>query len=213
MSNAKYTDLLDEVMPHVPGADTDIVVNAIKRAVIQFCVKSLVWRVPSDPITVYADGTADIDSPESNTQVVKVLSAKLAGRKDPILPKSPEWLDAWNPDWRTAIGEAQYFTQDNPLQMLVTLAPGSQLVGALTAQLALAPSIVSSGVEKWILDRYAEPLASGAIGRLMIMAKKPWTNAQLGLGHMQEFQAGIGAAMAQAAKGFGRGPLRTECVA
>ena len=211
MSIARWTDLLDDVMPHVPGASIEIATHAIKRATIEFCTDSLVMRATSDPLTIEAgQGVVDLDSPVSATVCVKALSAKLAGDADPLDPKTPEWLDEWNPDWRTELGTPRYFTQDNPEQLVVALAPESELRDALVVQMAIAPKLNAPGVEGWILQRFAEAIASGALGRLMAIPKKPWSNAQLASVHLAAFNASIGAAAAMAAKGFGRAPLRTK---
>lgn len=208
MANIKYSDLLDDVLPSLAADPSDPVTeHAIKRAVIEFCAGSWIWKHLPDPIDVTAGGAAYDLEPLSGSDVAMVMSVALDGY--PLGPKSTDWLDANTNGWRTTTSTPKHFTQVDTEQLILAPVPAATQAGGLTVTLALQPSQNSTGFPKWIANQHLYALADGAISRLMLMPGKPWTDLANGQDHRQRFDAAMANARAIAVGGLGRAPTRT----
>lgn len=208
MANIKYSDLLTEVLPNLAADPSDPVTeNAIKRAVIEFCAETWIWKDLSEAIDVEA-GEAYYDlEPPNGADIVVVMDAAYNGV--PIEPKSLSWLDANIPGWRTTPGTPKYFTHVDLDQVILAPVPADNLTGGLTVTLALQPSHNATGLPKWIATQHMYSMADGALARLMLMPSKPWTDLANGSDRRAQFQAAIANARANAASALGRAATRT----
>jgi len=208
MSNTKYSDLLDDVLPSLAADPSDPVTeHAIKRTVIEFCASTWIWKHLPDPIDVVA-GEAVYDlEPLPATDVATVMSVSLDGYM--LFAKTTDWLDANEPGWRSVTGAPRYFTQVDTEQVILAQVPASSSAGGLTATLALQPSQNSTGFPKWIANQYLYALADGAIARLMLIPGKPWTDLNTGADKRSRFEAAMANARNTAVAGLGRAPTRT----
>lgn len=208
MANIKYSDLLDDVLPSLAADPSDPVTeHAIKRAVIEFCAVSWVWKHLPDAIDVTA-GEAVYDlEPLPGTDVAMVMSVALGDQS--LDAKSVDWLDANVAGWRTVASTPRYFTQVDTEQLILAQVPDATVTGGLTLTLALQPSQNSTGFPAWIANQHLYALASGAIARLMLMPGKPWTDLANGQDHRNKFESATANARANAVFGLGRSSLRT----
>jgi hypothetical protein len=92
MSNTKYTDLFNEVLPELPGVGTALVENAIRNAVIKFCADSWCWKhYPDAQSVVAAQSDYDLEAPVG-ADVAAVMRFTLDGAPlDPL--QSDDTLD------------------------------------------------------------------------------------------------------------------------
>jgi len=208
VANTKYSDLLDDVLPSLAADPSDPVTEyAIKRACIEFCSGSWIWKHLPDPIDVVAGENAyDLESPAGSD-----ISAVMAAEHNvvPLDPKNVEWLNREIPGWRTTRRTPKYFTQVDTEQVILAGVPDANIASGLTLTLALQPSQSSTGLPKWIATQYLYDLADGAISRLMLMPNKPWTDLQNGADRRAKFDAAIANARANAVSALGRAPTRT----
>lgn len=207
MANIKYSELLDEVLPNLAADPSDPVTeNAIKRAVIEFCAQSWVWKYLPDAIDVTA-GEANIDlEPLPGTDIAAVIAAELQGL--PLDAKSLDWLNANEPRWRSERGTPRYYTQTDTEQVILARVPDASSTAGLTLTLALQPSHNATGFPKWIFNQYVYALADGAMAKLMLMPAKPWTDVVNGQDRRAKFDAAIANARAAAVAGLGRAAVR-----
>lgn len=208
MANIKYSDMLDDVLPSLAADPSDPVTeHAIKRAVIEFCAGSWIWKHLPDPMDVTANEAVYDLEPLPGTDVSMVMSVALDGY--PLTNKATDWLDSNEPGWRTVTGTPRYFTQVDPTQLILAQVPSASTTGGLTATLALQPDQRATGFPSWIANQYLYALADGAISRLMLMPNKPWTDLPNGQDRRTRFDAAIANARATAVGGLGRAPTRT----
>lgn len=208
MANLKYSDLLDDVLPHLAADPSDPVTEyAIKRACIEFCSGSWVWKYLPDPIDVTAgEATYDLE-PLPATDISAVVAAEF--NNVPLDPKAIEWLNHEIPGWRTTRKTPKYFTQVDTEQVILAAVPEASLTAGLTLTLALQPAQNSTGLPKWIANQYLYALADGALSRLMLMPGKPWTDLATGQDKRSKFEAAIANARASAVSALGRAAQRT----
>ena len=209
MANVDYTELLSEVLPNLAADPSDPVTeHAIKRAVIQFCEGSWVWKHLPDPIDVVAgEPFYDLDVP-NGADVAAVIDVAYNGKQ--LRNQSLDWLNAELPTWRTQTGTPAHFTQVDTEQVILAPVPVAALSGGLVMTLALSPSQSPTGFPKWIFNSYLYAIADGALAKLMTMPGKPWTDIPAGLDRRLSFDAAIAGARATAVTALGRAPLRVR---
>jgi len=209
VSNVNYTDLLVEVLPNLAADPSDPVTeHAIKRAVIQFCEQSWVWKHLPDPIDVVAgEPYYDIEVP-SGADVMAVIDAAYTRR--PLANRTLDYLNSELPTWRTETGTPAHFTQVDTEQVILAPVPEAALTGGLVMTLALAPSQASTGFPKWIFNQYLYAIADGALAKLMTMPGKPWTDVPNGLDRRVQFDAAVAGARVAAVNALSRAPIRVK---
>lgn len=209
MSLVKFdADLfLNEVMPDVPGCSKEVAVNAIRNAAIEFCKKSFVWMETLDPVNVVANvDVYDLDGMPNGSVIERVNKLYYLGAE-----LTASNVDEVNAKRQSAVGGAvKYYAQSSPTQVILYGIPDVSTTGALVMDVALTPSRSSVGIDSAITDRYLDGIVSGAKSRLMLIPKKPWTDLALASYHKGEFGSAVDTAMIDAARGFGRSPIRTK---
>lgn len=209
MATFNYSDLLPEVLPSLAADPSDPVTeHAIKRAVIQFCSDSWIWRWVADPInSIAGESTYDLE-PDSGADIAAVLRVSYDGLK--LENKTFDWLDQEIPGWQATSASPKYFTQVDTEQIILAPVPESSVSNAISLTLALQPSQSSTTFPKWIYTQYGYQLAQGAMSYLMLMPDKGWSNPQIGAAYMATFQAAIASARADALASLGRATTRSK---
>jgi hypothetical protein len=199
MSNTKYTDLFNEVLPELPGVGTALVENAIRNAVIKFCADSWCWKhYPDAQSVVAAQSDYDLEAPVG-ADVAAVMRLTLDGAPlDPL--QADDTLDT------SACG----FAQPEPSIVRLFPAPVENITDGLRFVLAVQPRRASASFPSWIFARYLDALAAGAKSRLLLMPGKPWSNAALGADYRNTFVGEAMNAKAEAVAGLSRAPTRTR---
>lgn len=153
----------------------------------------------------------------TGTAFAKGLSAWL--NDSPIDPISPDDLDTefnntafgWvGVNWRTDVNLPTRWYVANDNTVCLELAPNA--AGNLRILAALKPTRLSTTFPDWMFERYVETIAHGAKARVMMIPKMPYSNAQLGAWHMDQFYGLVGEARIRTARGTTRAPLRTHTV-
>lgn len=209
MSNIKYADLIHDVLPFLAADPSDPFTEAmIKRAAIEFCKESWVWKHVCDAqdVTV-SEGTYDLDIPNASS-VATVMDVLLSGV--PLEAKEIGWLNANVPTWLTDAATPRYYTQTEPEKLMLAPVPSETTAGALTVTVALQPSQSASGLPEWIFNKFPYEITDGALAKLMLVPGKPWTDLAGGVDRRAKFEAAIANARAMAVTGLGRAANRTS---
>lgn len=183
----KYEEMLNDVLPDVPGCGNDVAINALRNACIELLQKSFIYRQEQDPITVTA-GTAvyDLDS-FTGYRIVGVTSAYFGD--NPIVPVSADMLQKAKRHWETEKGFVEGYMLNDSESVRLYRIPTEN--GVLSMTLALAPTVKSVGIETFIYDLYSEGIAAGAKARLMAIPGKPYTNLDLSVMNRAMFSSAI----------------------
>lgn len=181
---------------------------AIKRACIEFCASSWIWKYLPDAMDITAgESTYDLEAPPA-TDISSVMSAEYNGV--PLVHRGLDWLNAEIPGWRTTRNTSKYFTQVDTEQIILAAVPQDTITGGLTLTLALQPSQASTGIPKWIANQYLYTLVDGALSKLMLMPGKPWTDQKTGEYHRTRFDAGAAQARTDAVMALARATHRSS---
>lgn len=222
-----FSDFLPAILVDVPGCPDVAVEREIRNAAIQLCRRSLCWRQQLNPVQVLANVSGyTLNSPQLEARVIKIYDAILttpsasplfAPDMQQLQPRTVQWLDAQNPSWRYPQAQLtsnyqymppQYYTQDDPSQILLAGVPAMD--GTLTILASLVPLMTSTGIDSWVAEQHYEAIVHGTKARLMAIPQKPWTDFNLAAWHSGEFDKAIGNANADAAQAFqSDAPIRT----
>lgn len=205
-----YEQFLNEVMPHVPGCPTTVAVNAVRNSCIEFCEKSLIMQRDHDLVSVIAN-IPDYDfEPDTGYVVIKIMRAWFeATPLQPISPDEVGSIRVYNKlaEGADGTGTPRYIIQKDERTFSVYPVPKDNTSNAIFMRVALKPTRASTQVDDSLYEEYLEPIASGAVARLMLMPAKPYTNPQLALAQKSLFEAGVNQARQRASRGHTRANL------
>lgn len=158
------------VMSECGDAPLSVLQNATRSAIIDFCARSLVWQ---DIFTVTLGGGT-----EPATLLLPSESVAVAV------------IDAVHGD---AAMSAKDFILEGDRISLPSPPTGAT---AYRVKLALKPTRTAMSCPQWLVEDWAEAIASGAKGRIFGMLKAPWASVEAAAAHLQIFEQGIEAAKA-----------------
>jgi hypothetical protein len=199
-----WSELYDLVMPDLPGCPFAAVNSALRQSTIVFCEQSLAWKEEHPPVAVLPATAEYAFIPPTGAAVHAVTYAQFNGKE--ISPHTGEPHFATRA-WRNQTGTPQYVLGGATSLRLV---PEPDTAGTLTMVVALKPSASAAGIHEVLFNEYREAIVHGALARLMLSPRKPYTNTQLAQYHQQQFAIETAMAGTRAARSYTRAPLRTE---
>ncbi|HEY6044927.1 MAG TPA: hypothetical protein VIU43_08495 [Nitrosospira sp.] len=199
-----WTSFYDLIAPDLPGCSFAAMDIALRQAAIAFCEQSLAWKYTHPDIAVVA-ATATYNFVPPTQAVVHVITYA-AFNGDEIECKAGE-SNITITDWRNQTGTPAYVLGG---ATALTLVPTPDAAGTLSIEVALKPSPSGTGIDDSTFNEYREAIIHGALARLMLSQKKPYTNAALAQYHGQQFEIKTGRAGLRQARNFTRAPLQTS---
>jgi hypothetical protein len=213
-----WTTFYDEVMPELPGAELPLVLHQIKKTCLDFYDSTTVSREVLALINVVAN-TADytiVPTDAANFDVDRVLEVRYfnGSRFVKLDPTNDSNANIDMPDWDTKTGTPTQFLQSTgPGKITLLRIPDTSITGGLKVKIAKVPLYAGAGIDDDVYAAYGETIAYGIKGRMMRMAKKPWSNPQLAQEYMRLYGVESSAAATFADKGYGKAPFRTRAYA
>lgn len=204
-------EFYDLLMPELPGCSTAMVDHQLRQTAREFCLRTGAWRLPFDPMNLLAgQGTYDLDSPEPESEVVKLYSFAIGGK---LL-----WQDADHAPAGTAL-HLPYLRNTPPftlspdlleLTLAPELVPSADASGGLQLVGSLKPNASATRLPEFLKSQYSDTMRHGVLSRLMLMAKKPWTDRDLASVYAGRWQAELNFAAYQVQVGNTRAALRVK---
>lgn len=208
---AEFHDLL---LPEVPGCTVAMLNLHLVHAARDFCQKTSAWRLPFDSVNLMAGlATYDLEPSEPSSEVVRITSLTLGTE---LIWQSDEQRE-FQERADVAVVTPKYprnsppFTLSPDLLEITLLdgeAPTADLIAGLQVVGAMKPSFKATVLPDFLLSQYSEALRFGTLSRLMVMAKKPWTDRALATAYMGEWHKALNFAAYQSQAGNTRAPLR-----
>lgn len=198
-----WNTFFDLLSPDVPGCPQAAQVAALRQAAITFCEQALAWRYDHPDIAVTPGTAKYLFVPPSQTLVHAVISAEFNDEK--IETKVMERdINKWKLDLETGTPE---YLLGGPIS--ITLYPVPDVAGTLRLKVALKPTPAADGVDDVIYDEYREAVVHGALSKLLLSPKKPYTDVTLANYHAQLFHIQTACAGMREAKNYNRARLET----
>lgn len=204
------TTLVPDVRAAIPELPSFIAERQILRAARIFCEDSRAWRV-NITVSVTANvATVNLTSLlPANTELVDIISVKNEAGGQPIQPRTYAWLDENTSDWRGETNvNANWYVLDGNNTIRFVPVPAVTTASLYDVRVAVKPKLSATVLDDVILNKYDETLINGALGRLYLIPRKPWTDASLAQFHEGMFRSAIPAARSEAADEFQTGVRR-----
>lgn len=196
--------ILPSILPYAPGCADQAAYFGIRQAAIEFCERTRLWRA-EDEFAVSADGCDAIMAPYGAV-IHEIEHAAFNGSG--LDRVSTAFLDQRAQGWRTGSlsGQPHYLTQTEPNTVRVV----PRAAGTLTLHLYLKPAQDADELPDWMIDQYREPLAHGALARILLIPNQSFTNVELGAAFGAAFQSKLDGLSTKGTQGQQRAPLRTR---
>jgi len=202
-----WRDFYDLMMPDLPGCPSAAADSALRQSAIAFCEQSLAWQGTHPDISVAA-GTAEYAfTPPADAVVHSIIHAALNGEEIALYP-GEAGMGSMNRHGRKDI---QAYILAGAASL--TLVPEARASGKLSMTVAFKPSPVSMGIVDAQFNEFREAIVHGALSRLMLSPKKPYSNIPLAQYHQQQFAVKTAAAGQRVARGYTRARLQTRIMA
>ncbi|WP_017879730.1 phage adaptor protein [Janthinobacterium sp. CG3] len=162
------------------------------EAAIEFCTYSGAWSETLDFVYM-SNGTHsyDLELPKGSRALV---ISNVWTKSGSLVSKTMHEIAGLIPDWQTAQGQPVYYNQQNWDELRVYPTPNGTDLGTLTVRTSLAPTRAATTLPNFLVDRYLQTIAAGALYRLLIVPAQGWSNPQLAAYFKTEFNAGCAAA-------------------
>lgn len=201
---------LDSFLPYIrpwaPGVPDQVAFKNIRLAVIEFCERTRLWRYEDDYDVTAEECNGGIFTP--NGSILHDIEVVMMDGHE-LRPSSTRDLDRTQPGWRTGdlgTGLPRYYTQieQNTLRIVPAYA------GHVYVCLRLKPAADSMDVPDFIANEYAEAIAWGALGRLLLIPGQSFTSPELGTFYAAQFTTKIDRLMAKGSTGQQNAPKRSR---
>lgn len=197
-------ELRNEVLRNAPEAPLSLVVDLLRESAREFFARSQAWRETfTIPLvadqTVYRLFDADNDSVAGHLNEDDEFDTEVVGWHEVVYNETaiPKWTDA-KLHRNLPLSETGIWAFSCPNQAEIKLygIPGDEDEGELlTVTVSLRPArnrrfIVNDD----IVDMYKDDIVAGALARLFVMPRQPWTDLSLVPYHTARFEDAIRAA-------------------
>lgn len=168
-----WSTFLDYVMPWAPAVEQLMAEHAIKLAAISFFHDSRCDRRALSSIATVADSATPITlTLPSGTEIVRVERVRIADGDD-LDPLATTDVSA---EMLNDSGMPTHYQRSASSSKLVVY-PTPDAIYTLLPTVSIKPTLAATGVDSDDLaNRYAREIGWGAIGLLLSMPKKPWSD-------------------------------------
>lgn len=208
-----FEELLPYVLPAVPTCSNMLAIQNLRRAAIDLCQHSRIWRSTQHPLPSSNENCEYEFEPPETAERVRIEWLTYEGKQ--LQPTTEQQLFKCDPSWVLKEGEPTHFMEMNSGSIRLWPTPKGwfsavdgympkaqpQDVGsdpqynsqacAVTIRISCRPSITASGMDGQILDDHFSAIVNGALAYLYMTPGHPWSDPVMG----QSYQAIFGSAI------------------
>lgn len=199
---------LDYLAPSLPGCPVSIINQAVLETARDLCMRSRVWRAWLADVDAVAGQAEYALIAPAGAQIVRMESATYGG--EPLMVKPVEELDADESKWAAQTGVPHTVTFDAPELAQMVPTPAASVTGAIRFRVSLMPALDATGIADNMAGIVFEAVRLGALARLLMMDRKPWTNVSLGAMREAAYEEQVAAIRMKAARAFSNGRIRSR---
>lgn len=208
MATVAFSTLVGNVSEIVPQCPTPIIVRALREAAIESCARGFIWPANLATVVLIA-GTAGyiFVTPFTDTVVTSIQSARVNGEHltiytdEQAIGFDPSWLDV------TKTGSPESIWQYTPTIYNITPVPDSVTTYNLKMRVYLKPTTSATGMEDDVLNDNQELIITGAVHKLLMQPKRPWSDVEVAGYYGKQFSFRLHTARSRVALGFDNGNL------
>lgn len=207
---ALLTTLVPDVRVEIPEIPSFVAERQLLRALRMFCEETRCWRVDISVSVVANTPKVLLTSLlPSGTELVDIIAVKNTDGGVPVEPRTYMWLNQNTTDWRSETNTAaSWYVLDGNNTIRFVPTPSATVTGRYYVRVAVKPLLTATVINDVVINKYDELIVHGALGRLYLIPRKPWTDANLAQYHEALFRNGWASARAEAADEFQTGVPR-----
>lgn len=180
------------VLPHVIGVPEPLLWLHARLASIEFCRRTLCDTLTLDLVNTDGTTSVELDLPPE-TQIIKIKAVEVDGRDWHLV--SPQH---GNELVRSQTGDRFCFLAND---LTLSVHPAQPRKTAVTADVALAPSIEAEGLRDVVASQYIQDIAHGVISSLKRMSNVQWSDQVGAAVEKSDFNSRITATAAKVGRG------------
>lgn len=185
-----FNDLLNLVLPEVPGCPTALAVQHLQMAARQFCADSEAWREKLDPINLVADDVTYTLTPLYDAEVRRITDVWIRTAAD---------VTAGNDGTLLTYDQYEFDPTGSVLTLDDAVEPQEAVTSGLVVKVVLVPYLVTNvdsivtqgGISATFLNYWAEPIMARSKSTLMRMVRTAWANPQMAAVYQAEYLDGF----------------------
>ncbi len=200
------SDFYDLLLPELPGCAPALLEIHLREVAREFCQDTNIWQADCDPIDLQAGvASYDIEAAEIESEIVRVFSvtagSDLLWTRRALPDERPKHINS-RPPFTLSIDLSQLTFSEDAI-------PTQTIPLGLKVRTSLQPASTARRLPDFLQTRYVDAIRNGTLSRLMVMAKKPWTDRELAAFYASQWRLQKAFAANQAADGNTSAPLRT----
>jgi hypothetical protein len=210
MATRRFSEIVNRLMPSVPGCPTPVIEQYVRDAAIEACERTLAWRYeqPRVRLTQHVHDY-EYEAP-TQAEVHAFITATCNGVK--MQPVSLEQLHDIYPQWpydTDAASDPRYITQLDPDHFAVAPLPNDKTFDVRMI-VALKPLRTATYMDKTVLDDIENVVMHGALQHLLVLPDRTWSDRDLASYHAKQFVTKLSERRARANLGAGRASMRVQ---
>lgn len=184
-----YSDLLPDILPHVPSCPLPSITRALQVIAQDFFQRSEAYTHTITSVnTVSGQPNVTVSLP-ANTRLVKPLDMYLGAGK--LATTNEQILANDYGNWRALTGIPKFVMISDTVanQLILALPPDG--VYALTGRVAVKPLRAATTLDDNLMELYGDALVDGVLHRLMMMKNTEWYDGNLAQYHSVQYESAI----------------------
>jgi len=204
---AAISVLTPDVKVEIPDIPSFVAERQILRATREFTEMTRSWRVNIQVSTTDSVATVDLTALlPAGTELVDIISVKNTIGGAPVEPRTFAWLDENHSDWRSEEAlDAKWYVLEGNNTIRFIFTPSTTVANQYFVRVAVKPLLTATVLDDVLVNKYDELLVHGALAKLFLIPRKPWSDTTLAQYHQTLFLAGIPGARTEAAEEFQTG--------
>lgn len=199
--------MLDRVSDELPSVPEPLALRALSDSFKEFCVRTHIWQEALPTIRARADRTEFELSPDTGAMVVAIKEIRQDGQLIPPVPTElPRILVNTLPSGTRPVA----WTQIRPDLIDLVNAPLEDITLTAVAALTLTQGYTDYDIPDVLIDEYAEALAAGAKGRLVVQASQPWYAPDAAPEYRRQFYVAVNQAKRRVMTALGTADMQMQ---
>lgn len=213
-TNVNISDFYNHIWPEVPMCPNPKIKEALIDSARDFLRRTELWTVELDPIDITA-GEPEYLAASYDGDIVSVDHFEIKGDDDVYRRKTviSEIAISENPDerddWRTQTApESDAGWANQTLKLRLTYIPETTIVDGLKVWINIMPFDSATVFPAILWSHFKQVIIDGALGELLLISNKPWTNLDMGSARGIGYEEAILPARQKKFSGFVRHRVR-----
>lgn len=177
------------ISPFLPGCPNPVMTEYLRETLRDFCEETKLWDNNVLTAISLVANQPTYALTHASGEIVHIDHAEMD--EVPMQPTSIEILNRHFVNWRhsTTKKPQYYFMPSAGESIQLVYTPSENLADALVVWVSLKPLEAATTVEDFLWSDYRYAIRDGALGQLLQIPNKPWSNPDIGFLREQKYEA------------------------